>query len=229
MPLKGKDFWGPPTWITLHILAFCLRVEVADSFREFLVVLTKLIPCQECRDNLVKKLNYVPPGEYLSSSEKAFLYTYIIHDLANQHISKQKKTLKVSPPFDGIYEKYHHHLKTNDYPPGFWGPNVWSVIHIFAATTTPENGEYFAKFLILLCDLLPDQNSRQLLHSFLVKKSPQMYLRSNHDTFFYSYLLHDFVNQRLGKKRSPPYSYVKPIYFTALGKECEECNVNSSK
>ena len=51
---KGKDFWGPPIWTTIHILALS---KPSKRFINFLYVLTKIIPCDYCQKNLLKKLN----------------------------------------------------------------------------------------------------------------------------------------------------------------------------
>lgn len=108
---KGKDFWGPPFWTTIHIIAATLRPENAESFETFLRVLVKLLACKECGKNLEKKLNAFPPGPYLRNNHDAFFYSYLIHDLANQQITQHHpETPKVSPPFDEIKAYYFNAL-----------------------------------------------------------------------------------------------------------------------
>lgn len=105
--LKGKSFWGPPIWTTIHILASTLRPENADAFKQFLMSLAELLPCERCKLNLKVKLEAHPPDPYLSNNHDAFFYTYIIHDLANEHITKYNPdTPKESPDFDEIKSFY---------------------------------------------------------------------------------------------------------------------------
>ena len=106
-PKKGRDFWGPPMWTTIHSLAATLHPNNADAFKRFLFALTELLPCDFCRKNLLKKLQDYPPEPYLRNNHDAFYYTYILHDLANQHISKwHPDTPKISPPFDDVKAFY---------------------------------------------------------------------------------------------------------------------------
>jgi len=97
---KGKDFWGPPIWTMIHILAICLDPKNSKEYEEFLWLLTRLLPCDYCKKNLAKKIQAHPPRDYLNSSDQAFLYTYMVHDLANQHITKYNPGKpKISPLF----------------------------------------------------------------------------------------------------------------------------------
>lgn len=221
---KGKDFWGPPDWAVIHILAICLRPKTAKEYLEFLWLLTRLLPCDYCKKNLIKKLRDHPPDKFLSSSEQAFMYTYILHDLANQHISQyHPKTPKISPPFDDVRDNYLQGLQSRG--AGFWGPPMWTAIHVLAVTLRTENAEDFKRFLELLVVLLPDQRSRDTMEWILLEYLPDAYLRNNHDAFFYTYMIHDLVNKRLRKPKSPPYENVKSFYFSALGEECNDCKV----
>jgi len=79
----GKDFWGPPIWCVIHILAMTLRKGTNEEYKKFLWLLTKLLPCDYCKSNLDKKLEENPPEKYLTNNKKAFWYSYINHDLAN--------------------------------------------------------------------------------------------------------------------------------------------------
>ena len=219
----GKDFWGPPIWCVIHILAITFNKSNKEEYVEFLWLLTKLLPCDYCKANLVKKLKEIPPEKYLTDNKKAFWYTYIIHDFVNQHISYHNpKSPKISPSFDEIKLSYVKSLKYNRNE--FIGHAVWNMIHILAATLKSENAIYYKRFLELLTVLLPDQDYRINLQNFLEKYNIDPYLRSNHDTFFYSYILHKTINEHLSKY-SPPYEVIKNFYFSSLGEECDDCKV----
>jgi hypothetical protein len=220
---KGKDFWGPPLWYLIHILAITLNPENRDSYEEFLWLLTILLPCDFCKANLIQKLKDYPPDSFLSDSNKAFWYSYMIHDLANQHISNDNlRTPKISPSFDQAKNFYIKTLKTRGEE--FSGHAAWSAIHILAATLKPENALEYKRFLELLSILLPYNNWRISLKQFLEQNSINPYLRNNHDTFLYSYMIHKKINEKIGKI-SPQYETAKNFYFSSLGEECDDCKV----
>lgn len=219
---KGKDFWGPPIWTTLHILAYCYDPKHKDEFIEYMWLLTLLLPCDYCKKNLETKLKKYPPERYTKSSGQMFYYSYIIHDLANQHITRyHPQTPKTSPSYDDISKIYSHGMSQGK---KFWGPPIWTTIHILAVTLQPENSLAYKRFLELLTFLLPDELSRSNLHKILEQYPPDKYLHSNHDAFFYSYMLHDLINKTL-KKSSPKYEFVKSFYFSAMGEECNDCQI----
>lgn len=112
----------------------------------------------------------------------------------------------------------------------FWGPQFWSSIHSIAAVYRPEKEEAFMNFITSLTDLLPCDQCRENLKGNLVKYPPTNYLRNNHDLFFWTYLLHDAVNQEHNKhkpqepkKYSPPFEDVKKFYYKALAEDCKAC------
>ena len=108
---KGKDFWGLPIWTTFHIFAATFKPEHKNIFLLFIKsVLTTLLPCEECRRNLKKKLDKYPPEKYLTNNHDAFFYSYLIHDLANIEISRKTKKEISSPPFDEVKAYYFEKL-----------------------------------------------------------------------------------------------------------------------
>lgn len=106
--LKGKSFWGPPIWQTIHILAATLEPENAQEYKTFLELLTKLLPCKkECCYNLSAKLKAIPPDAYLTNNHDAFFYSYLLHDMVNEQITNAHPELppKQSPDFDEVKYK----------------------------------------------------------------------------------------------------------------------------
>jgi hypothetical protein len=108
MDPKGKAFWGPPIWKTIHIFAATLKPENGQQFKQFLELLTVLLPCDECQHNLRAKLKMIPPDAYLTNNHDAFFYTYLLHDLANEHITTThpEQPVKQSPNYDEIKFEY---------------------------------------------------------------------------------------------------------------------------
>jgi len=220
---KGRDFWGPPLWCITHIFAISLRPGTEKEYVEFLWLLTKLLPCPFCKTNLEKKLIKYPPANYLGDKVKAFWYSYMLHDLANQHISKyHPESPKSSPSFDDAKDAYTKALAYHGNE--FCGNAVWSSIHILAATLKPENAANYKRMLELLTVLLPEQKCRTSLEKFLKQYPIDPHLRNNHDAFFYSFILHKTINESI-RKQSPSYEVVKNFYFSSLGEECDDCNV----
>jgi len=99
---KGKKFWGPPIWTTIHILAATLRPEDADAYEMFLESLTRLLPCDICRQNLIYKLKHYPPAPYLKNNEDAFFYSYFLHDMVNESASGKEGKVRESPPYEDV-------------------------------------------------------------------------------------------------------------------------------
>lgn len=113
----------------------------------------------------------------------------------------------------------------------FWGPPVWTTIHILAATFRPENADAFKTFLECLTKLLPCEECKRNLRAKLDTVPPDAYLSNNNDAFFYTYLLHDLANEQISSvnpstpKESPDFDSTKNFYFRGLGQACKECNV----
>lgn len=220
---KGKDFWGRPQWGTIHILCYTLQPGKEKFLEEYLFLLTKLLPCDECKKNLEYKLIHHPPHQYIKSSnvsQTAFYYSYILHDLANQDITLKNPNLrpKISPPYETALDKYRIITSST-----LMYRYIWASIHILTVTLRQENMQYYKRMLQVLSELLRERDG-DYLRSFLEKYPIEPYLRNNQDAFFYSYMIHDVMNKKLGKI-SPPYHDVKVHYFSALRQECNECGV----
>ena len=114
----------------------------------------------------------------------------------------------------------------------FWGPPLWMTIHTLAATLRPENAETFETFLWTISDLIPCDYCRVNLKNKLKLYPPGAYLTNNHDAFFYTYFIHDLVNQHVSDKNpmdpktSPPFDDIKAYYFRSLGEDCIDCKVS---
>lgn len=112
-PKSGKDFWGPAVWQTIHSFAAAYKPSPSTfkAFKDMIWAFTELLPCDFCRANLVKKLNAHPPDPYLNSNDDLFLWTYLIHDMVNVHISKyHPETPKNSPCYDDVKSLYFNAL-----------------------------------------------------------------------------------------------------------------------
>lgn len=113
---------------------------------------------------------------------------------------------------------------------GFWGPPHWRTIHCAAASYRPDKEGEFVCFLNAISEVLPCDKCRDHWKMVMLKFPVADYLRDSHSLFFWSYLVHDQVNQNWNeenpgepRKISPPYEKVKAYYFDALREDCAAC------
>lgn len=249
----GKDFWGPPFWEMFHILGVTIQCtkKGKEKFEQLLRLFCQLVPCPSCCAHLNRNLKAFPPGKYLTTNEDAFFYTYVLHDIVNDQVNEinkslsenERKPIKVSPDYEQIRDYYFREWKN------LWGKAWWKVIHCLGATFKPtkEHAQKFTEFLNLLCDIMPCQISCSYFRKALIDYPVAPYLLNNHDAFFYTYILHNVINEKINEdidkmngytlvngihiktikfyKKSPNYDEVKSYYFRALVGGCKDCDV----
>jgi len=208
----GRDFFGPRTWSSLHGVMVYYTPKKSKSLLRLLTSMTVVLPCKMCGKNLKKKLKTLPPESYLGSKYDAFLYIYIIHDLANQNINKYHKEgpPKKSPPYDKVKQIYFSSNMKKQIE-----EDTWFALQTMAVTYTPKKAKAFVDILEAYSELLS--------WKYHLKIPIEPYLNNNHDAFFYIYSLQDLYNQKMGGK-SPPYAKTKQRFFSALGEECKHCS-----
>ena len=118
----------------------------------------------------------------------------------------------------------------------FWGSHVWTSMHSMAAAYKPEHAGAFMRYIQSLTELLPCEKCCAHFSQTLKKYPIDNYLRSNLELFFWTYLVHDAVNQQINKetpndppKVSPDYEEIKSFYFRSLGADCSKCNLPAKK
>jgi hypothetical protein len=216
--MSGKNFWGNPLWTLLHSTSSYYDHKNAQYFIQLLICYSVLLPCEKCKKNFKYKLKKYSPNQYLLNKEDLFFYTYLLHDLVNENITlEDSEHPKTSPEYNQIVNSY-----TNGHN---WEEPMWKSVHIFAATLRSENAQMFKIFMNCLVKLLPDKNFNKNFNIVLNEYSCDAYLSSNHDAFFYTYLIHDIMNEKMGKV-SENYDTLKSFYFNGLSQECKNCNVN---
>lgn len=116
-------------------------------------------------------------------------------------------------------------------PKSIWGNPLWDTIHILAASLKDGNGEHLIAFLNSLTYLLPCEKCQNNLRYKLNKHPPTPYMTDPRNALYYTYMLHDMVNesinQEYGKKIkiSPPFEQVQAKYMDIAQKNCKECKV----
>ena len=106
----------------------------------------------------------------------------------------------------------------------FWGPYLWGTIHSIGATIKPVDGPYFLAFLACCAKLMPKYGD--ILASILLSKPGNLYMGSNEDAFFYTYLIHKQFDAYLGLK-TVSLEKLKGLYFKSLSDECSTCKLDS--
>lgn len=74
---------------------------------------------------------------------------------------------------------------------------LWNTIHIVGKTFSPKKQDAKAAFVCFfecLSDLIPDENFRKTLKSFIQQTPPENYLSSSERSFQWTYELHSYFN-----------------------------------
>ena len=99
--------WGPPTWFFLHTTALNYPYQPSPLqkhyFKQFLINLGGVLPCQVCQDHYNKNLLKYSIDEAVQSKDKAFKWMVDIHNAVNKQLGKP--IMKLSK----AYEKYRNH------------------------------------------------------------------------------------------------------------------------
>jgi len=116
-------------------------------------------------------------------------------------------------------------------PKSVWAVPLWDTIHIFAASLREGDGEAFIKYLWSLTQLLPCDMCRENLEYKLTNFPPAPYMTNNKDALYYTYMVHDMVNESVNKKEgrtvktSPPFAAVYSKYMKLVDNNCKDCEV----
>jgi hypothetical protein len=102
----GKNFWGPPEWASMHskAAAFDGSAEQKKYFKQYIISLTYILPCGECRQHLKANLEAIKIDDYFTNNHSLFLWTYLLHNTVNTQLGKK------SPPFDVVKRYYFRNM-----------------------------------------------------------------------------------------------------------------------
>lgn len=98
-----------------------------------------------------------------------------------------------------------------------WGPPGWKFLHAIAYNypdrPTEAQQKSYSAFFRLLGEVLPCKYCRQSYRRFLRTLPPEKFAGSQSEMFYWSYLIHKKVNDKLRKqgyeiKEDPPYERV---------------------
>jgi hypothetical protein len=100
--------WGPTMWHYLHIMSFNYPLQPSKhdkkNYKQFILLLSNILPCKYCRINLKKNLKTLPLTQnYLKNRGSFSLYVYKLHELINNMLNKKSKLT-----YNDVRERYEH-------------------------------------------------------------------------------------------------------------------------
>lgn len=138
------SIWGPPMWTTLHIISFTYpenpSKEDKEHYYKFFKNLKNILPCQMCRENLVKNLKtHKLTKNVLKNRHNLSLWVYQLHEIVNTMLGKESKMSYEEVRC--LYENFRAHClkeKNGDIEQGCKEPlyGVYSKIQLYI---TPQN------------------------------------------------------------------------------------------
>ena len=100
--------WGPSMWHYLHTMSFNYpnhpSVEEKRHYRDFVISLRNVLPCQHCRANLNKNLKVLPLHmSHMANRDSFSRYIYKLHELVNKMLGKRSGL-----SYCDVRERYEH-------------------------------------------------------------------------------------------------------------------------
>ena len=102
----------------------------------------------------------------------------------------------------------------------FWGEPWWEPLHSAAASYTPDQAQAYKSLVKAYTALIPCHQCRDHFRQNLIKYPIDRYLKNNVELLFWTYIIHDAVNQTHNIHRpddtpkvSPPFEQVRVKYM----------------
>lgn len=106
--MEPRDY-GASVWLGIHAFAgLSTEPHKRQAFARYMKALQEAFPCDLCAGHLAEGMRTYPIERYLDSAENLLKWTYIQHDLANNHANADhpNEPRKFSPPWEEIKAKY---------------------------------------------------------------------------------------------------------------------------
>ncbi len=138
--------WGPSAWMFIHYVALGYpdknpSPEDRKNYRDFFINLWKVLPCYSCSEHYQQHLTELPPiDNYLSSNERLFEWTWMLHNKVNKALDKPIVPLAIA----------RNILKTTHQPTS-QKTNQWSTIGLIVV---------FVMLLVLIVLVVKKKNHR---------------------------------------------------------------------
>jgi hypothetical protein len=122
-------------------------------------------------------------------------YNYLILIIVFQVIIMDLKEIKLNSPITKILKR------------------LWPTIHIVGTTfDSTTNKTAFKCLFYSLANLLPDEMARNYMYQFIKEYPIDNYLQTNTRAFYWTYLLHEFINIKLNKRIKFTFEEAKKLY-----------------
>lgn len=93
-----KTDWGRPTWFLMHYIAANLPEKLteddATTFKAFVVCLSFILPCDECKKHMNMYISNAEIDPYLKRGKDVFKWTWIFHNNVNKRLNKPQLELE---------------------------------------------------------------------------------------------------------------------------------------
>lgn len=192
-------------WNTIHIVGKTFSPKNGDSTKTkeskiaficFFDCLSDLLPNEIYKRTLKDFIKQTPPGNYLSSTDKAFQWTYELHSYVN-FVKKRRGQPTNDITLERANSMYSSVTKTD------WGNAFWFIIHYIAANLPEKlSDNYKTAFIAMIMSiqlLIPCDECKQHMANYISKVDIHSYMISNKTVFQYTWEFHNAVSQRLGK------------------------------
>lgn len=196
----SKRFWGKHFWFIIHYLALKLTTE---EFFKLLVLLTKLLPCFECRVHLEENIE----GLRRLKNKDSFEISYELHSLVNYQVGVSK-----NPDFAKVKAFYVNYGS---------GLIDQEIIFVLRAICFKYDG-YLAE-LASLTNIFKEYGGRLLLRTLKALPLTAEY-ETQDDLFFWSFRVGTFYDGLIGTK-PPTNEEVKKFFSEGLQESCDECSL----
>ena len=194
------SFWSPKYWQAIHVIAMLYvknNESAPEAARCFYYSLSRLLPTEEAKWTVQQFISDYPIDNYLSSGERLFYWTWLMHNTVRRKQGKQDFPLRSA---SALYDESA--LTKSD-----WGGPVWFILH-YTAKTMPEQipqgmSTSFKALIVCLQYLLPCPKCRKHLALNLVQLHIDDYIWAKDSLFLWTVLLHNQVNKDLNKPFIP--------------------------
>lgn len=104
----NSDIWGPSAWHTIHSIVFAYPDNPTSidkqNMLDFFNILTKILPCRECKIHLTENLAKLPPK--LDSRTDLFNWSVDLHNIVNSYMGKPIYSVKdIVGKYSNLYSK----------------------------------------------------------------------------------------------------------------------------
>ena len=188
-------------WESIHVCGSTFDPTTnKTSFKCFFYSLANLLPSETARSHMYQFIKEYPIDNYLQTNSRAFYYTYLIHEYFNVQLNK-----RINFTFENAKKLYN----PDEIDKTRWGMAYWILLHIIAKYL-PANSKgeipheaklIFMDFIRCLQRLLPCEKCRGHMAEQLKNYPIEKYLNNRQDAFTFTVILHNAVNESLGKPK----------------------------